>query len=128
MADKVGSKCVLKTLHWRITRQGRMDNEQWGFDRTTHGTHDVIGNVIQACHGICRELSSSCDVHISVVLKKRNGTPTPILTLQKKQHCICAEMAAMYECLEVCCISLYICICMCSLYSNYMCVCSIVRR
>ena len=24
-----------------------------------------------------------------------------------KKHCICTEMAAMYECLYVCCISLY---------------------
>ena len=33
----------------------------------------------------------------------------------KKKHCICAEMAALYECLYVCCISLHMyIICMCS--------------
>ena len=28
-------------------------------------------------------------------------------TQKTKKHCICAEMAALYECLYVCCISLY---------------------
>ena len=40
--------------------------------------------------------------------------------VHEKKHCICTEIAAMYECLCVCCISLYMYmyICMCSLYSN----------
>ena len=45
-----------------------------------------------------------------------------IVQKHKKKHCNCGEMAAMYDCLYVCCISLYMYMCVFTAFKANVCV------